>query len=89
MNALFERIEAILRGEVDLLGENMVSVTGDLMHLAWETQDELMKRGKDYAMFVIDGVEDVSEPYDDGTEENARAYTQELREFYKKVKAYG
>ena len=86
MKRLFEMIEALIRGDYDLSGEKIITVSGDIAQAADEAYDELHAACEDAADALADGLYDIAEEYDEGTPENAEEYTRRVQELYEKTK---
>ena len=86
MKRLFEMIEALIRGEYDLRGEKIITVSCDIAAAADDAYDELHTVGDQFADVLIEGLYDISEDYDDGTPEEGEEYTRRVKELYERAK---
>ena len=86
MKELFEKIEALIRGEYNLDGEALLEVAADLECTASKAEDELRKVGKDFAELLIEGIIDIGEDYDNGTPEEGAEYTRRIKGLYEYAK---
>lgn len=86
MQALFDKIEALIRGEYDLYGEGLLAAAADLECAAARATDDLYAIGEEFADMLIEGIIDIGEDYDDGTPEEGAEYTRRIKELYEKAR---
>ena len=86
VNELFAAIERLIRGEYDLRGEKIITVSCDLAEMADAARDELEAVGHDFAELIIEGLYDLSEDCDAGTPEEGAEYTRRVSDLYNQAK---
>ena len=80
-------IEALIRGEYDLRGEKIITVSCDIAKAADDAYDELHAIGDEFADILIEGLYDIAENYDDGTLEEGEEYTRRVKALYEHAKS--
>ena len=86
MKVLFERIEALIRGEYNLEGEGLLEAAADLECATSEAEEELRKIGDDFADMLIEEIIEAGEDCEDGTPEEGAEYVRRIKELYKQAK---
>ena len=87
MIQLFEMIEKLLRGEYDLRGEKIITVTCDIAEAAEAARADLEPLYPEVADLLDDELYDIAEDYDSGTPEEGEEYMRRVKEVYERAKA--